>query len=485
MYSYSPSLGYPTIYRFLYHIQELLDVQLQHIAWLPGHIQISLPHTGAIGSTVTAHRLATQPLQISLPHTGAIGCTVTAHRLATRPYTDFSTTYMSYWMYSYSTSLGYPTIYRFLYHIHELLDVQLQHIAWLPDHLQISLPHTGAIGCTVTAHRLATRPLQISLPHTGAIGCTVTAHRLATRPYTDFSTTYRSYWMYSYSTSLGYPTIYRFLYHIQELLDLQLQHIAWLPDHIQISLPHTGAIGCTVTAHRLATRPYTDFSTTYRSYWMYSYSTSLGYPTIYRFLYHIHELLDVQLQHIAWLPDHIQISLPHTGAIGCTVTAHRLATRPYTDFSTTYRSYWMYSYSTSLGYPTIYRFLYHIQELLDVQLQHIAWLPDHYRFLYHIQELLDVQLQHIAWLPDHIQISLPHTGAIGCTVTAHRLATKPYTDFSTTYRSYWMYSYSTSLDYQTIYRFLYHIHELLDVQLQHIAWLPDHVHISLPHAGPI
>ena len=48
-----------------------------------------------------------------------------------------------------------------------------------------------------------------------------------------------------------------------------------------------------------------------------------------------------------------------------------------------------------------------------------------------------------------------------------------------------MYSYSTSLDYQTIYRFLYHIHELLDVQLQHIAWLPDHVHISLPHAGPI
>ena len=48
-----------------------------------------------------------------------------------------------------------------------------------------------------------------------------------------------------------------------------------------------------------------------------------------------------------------------------------------------------------------------------------------------------------------------------------------------------MYSYSTSLDYQTIYRFLYHIHELLDVQLQHIAWLPDHVHIYLPHAGPI
>ena len=191
--------------------------------------------------------------------------------------------------------------------------------------------------------------------------------------------------MYSYSTSLGYPTIYRFLYHIQELLDVQLQHIAWLPDHIHISLPHTGAIGCTVTAHRLATRPYTDFSTTYRSYWMYSYSTSLGYPTIYRFLYHIQELLDVQLQHIAWLPDHIQISLPHTGAIGCTVTAHRLATRPYTDFSTTYMSYWMYSYSTSLGYPTIYRFLYHIQELLDVQLQHIAWLPD------------------------HIQISLPHT----------------------------------------------------------------------------
>ena len=69
-------------------------------------------------------------------------------------------------MYSYSTSLGYPTIYKFLYHIHELLDVQLQHIAWLPDHLQISLPHTGAIGCTVTAHRLATQPLQISLPHT-------------------------------------------------------------------------------------------------------------------------------------------------------------------------------------------------------------------------------------------------------------------------------------------------------------------------------
>ena len=121
----------------------------------------------------------------------------------------------------------------------------------------------------------------------------------------------------------------------------------------------------------------------------------------------------------------------------------------------------MYSYSTSLGYPTIYRFLYHIHELLDVQLQHIAWLPD------------------------HVHISLPHAGPIGCTVTAHRLATKPYTDFSTTYRSYWMYSYSTSLDYQTIYRFLYHIHELLDVQLQHIAWLPDHVHISLPHAGPI
>ena len=333
MYSYSTSLG--TIYRFLYHIQDLLD-------------------------------------------------TVTAHRLATRPYTDFSTTYMSYWMYSYSTSLGYPTIYRFLYHIQELLDVQLQHIAWLPDHVYISLPHTGAIGCTVTAHRLATRP------------------------YTDFSTTYRSYWMYSYSTSLGYPTIYRFLYHIQELLDVQLQHIAWLPDHIQISLPHTGAIGCTVTAHRLATRPCTDFSTTYRSYWMYSYSTSLGYPTIYRFLYHIHELLDVQLQHIAWLPDHIQISLPHTGAIGCTVTAHRLATRP-------------------------------------------------------------------------LQISLPHTGAIGCTVTAHRSATRPYTDFSTTYMSYWMYSYSTSLGYQTIYRFLYHIQELLDVQLQHIAWLPDHIQISLPH----
>ena len=166
-------------------------------------------------------------------------------------------------MYSYSTSLGYPTIYRFL-------------------------------------------------PDTGAIGCTVTAHRLATRLYTDFSTTYRSYWMYSYSTSLGYPTIYKFLYHIQELLDVQLQHIAWLPDHIQISLPHTGAIGCTVTAHRLATRPYTGFSTTYMSYWMYSYSTSLGYPTIYRFLYHIQELLDVQLQHIAWLPDHIQVSLPHT-----------------------------------------------------------------------------------------------------------------------------------------------------------------------------
>ena len=129
-------------------------------------------------------------------------------------------------MYSYSTSLGYPTIYRFLYHIQQLLDVQLQHIAWLPDHIQISLPHTGAIGCTVTAHRLATRPLQISLPHTGAIGCTVTAHRSSTRPYTDFSTTYMSYWMYSYSTSLGYQTIYRFLYHIQELLDVQLQHIA-------------------------------------------------------------------------------------------------------------------------------------------------------------------------------------------------------------------------------------------------------------------
>ena len=404
MYSYSTSLGYPTIYRFLYHIHELLDVQLQHIAWLPNHIQISLPHTGAIG------------------------CTVTAHRLTTRPYTDFSTTYMSYWMYSYSTSLGYPTMYifiyhmqdlfdvqlqpiawlpnhyRFLYHIRELLDVQLQHIAWLPDHIQISLPHTGAIGCTVTAHRLATRPLQISLPHTGAIGCTVTAHRLATRPYTNFSITYMSYWMYSYSTSLGYPAIYRFLYHMQELLDVQLQHIAWLP---------------TIT----------DFSTTYRSYWMYSYSTSLGYQTIYRFLYHIQELLDVQIQHIAWLPDHIQISLPHTGAIGSTVTAHRLATRPCIYFSTTYRSYWMYSYSTSLGYP----------------------------------------------------ISLSHTGAIRCTVTAHRLATRPYTGFSTTYMSYWMYSYSTSLGYPTIYRFLYHIHELLDVQLQHIAWLPDHIQISLPH----
>ena len=228
--------------------------------------------------------------------------------------------------------------------------------------------------------------------------------------------------MYSYSTSLGYPTIYIFLYHIQQLLDVQLQHIAWLPDHIQdvqlqhiawlpdhidhtgatdlATLPHTGAIGCTVTAHvqlqHIA--------------WLSDH---------YRFLYHIHELLDVQLQHIAWLPDHIQ-------------------TRPCIYFSTTYRTYWMYSYSTSFGYrpytyfsttymysystdPTIYRFLYHIQELLDVQLQHIAWLPDHYRFLYHIRE------------------------------------------------SYWMYSYSTSLGYQTIYRFLYHIQELLDVQLQHIA----------------
>ena len=372
MYSYSTSLGYPTIYRFLYHIHELLDVQLQHIAWLPDHIEISPPHTGAIGSTLQHIAWLPDHVYISLPHTGPIGCTVTAHRLATRPYTYFSTTYSSYWMYSYSTSLGYPTIYRFLYHIQELLDVQLQHIAWLPDHI-------------------------------------------------DFSTTYRSYWMYSYSTSLGYPTIYRFLYHIHELLDVQLQHIAWLPDHIQISLsPHTGAIGCTVTAHRLATRPYTDFSTTYRSYWMYSYSTSLGYPTIYRFLYHIHELLDVQLQHIAWLPDHIEISLPHTGAIGSTVTAHRLATRPCIYFSTTYRTYWMYSYSTSLGYPTIYIFLYHIQELLDVQLQHIAWLPDHIQIsLPHTGAIgCTVTAHRLATRP--LQISLPHTGAIGCTVTAHR-----------------------------------------------------------------
>ena len=28
---------------------------------------------------------------------------------------------------------------------------------------------------------------------------------------------------------------------------------------------------------------------------------------------------------------------------------------------------------------------------------------------FRIQELLDVQLQHIAWLPDHIQIYLPHS----------------------------------------------------------------------------
>ena len=26
----------------------------------------------------------------------------------------------------------------------------------------------------------------------------------------------------------------------------------------------------------------------------------------------VHELLDVQLQHFAWLPDHIQVSLPHS-----------------------------------------------------------------------------------------------------------------------------------------------------------------------------
>ena len=83
---------------------------------------------------------------------------------------------------------------------------------------------------------------------------------------------------------------------------------------------------------------------------MYSYSTSLDY-----LLYHIPY----------WIPDHIHISLPHTAA---------------TYFSTTCRTYLMYSYSPSLGYPTIFRFLYHIQELLDVQLpdhiQHIAWLPD-------------------------------------------------------------------------------------------------------------
>ena len=30
--------------------------------------------------------------------------------------------------------------------------------------------------------------------------------------------------------------------------------------------------------------------------------------------------------------------LPDTGPIGYTVTAHRLATRPYTDFSTTFQS---------------------------------------------------------------------------------------------------------------------------------------------------
>ena len=30
--------------------------------------------------------------------------------------------------------------------------------------------------------------------------------------------------------------------------------------------------------------------------------------------------------------------LPDTGAIGCTVTAHRLTTRPYTDFFTTFQS---------------------------------------------------------------------------------------------------------------------------------------------------
>ena len=60
---------------------------------------------------------------------------------------------------------------------------------------------------------------------------------------------------------------------------------------------------------------YIDFSTTYRSYWIYNYSTSLGYPTITDFstTYGSYiSLLDVQLQHIAWLPDHIQISLPHT-----------------------------------------------------------------------------------------------------------------------------------------------------------------------------